>query len=152
MAPTTQELINNAKLVDAALAGTQIQKNAAIAAAVKLGSVEATPGLHPSKLSLDDPTADPFGGNINNRNVAERIAKADRRIFTNTSRPIHTGDPAKAAADIARSKAITPDPIIEPEQDAEPVKVAPSPGSPAALKAVTPEAPAGGPPAWKPNA
>jgi hypothetical protein len=62
-----------------------------------------TPGAHPSKLNLSNDDVDPFGGNINNRNAAEH------RL--NDPHTAHSGDPEKVRADIAKSRALNPDPV-----------------------------------------
>lgn len=63
-------------------------------------------------LKLVDEDVDPFNGNLNNRRVAERIAQTPGGVkqFLNNSLPSHIGDPTKAAADVAKSKSIIPDP------------------------------------------
>lgn len=135
------------------------------------------PGLPANELKLDFEDEDPFGGNINNRRVAERIANEKGRVYLNHSAPSHLGDPSKARADIAKSKALNPDPVATDPDRLPPVVIppmAPTAGSPAAKQAEelakgnkqdgpqTVEVPAPGtqaagtpngpPPAWKPNA
>lgn len=154
-----QELLAVSRLHNAAISTSQIEKTvAAITAASKIVA-PALPGAPISELNLVNENEDPFGGNINNRKVAKRISEQSRRMYTNHSLPIHTGDPVKAAEDIARSERLNPEVIAEPEEDVEkPAKQRkPTPGSPAALKAAVPVAPVAAvpsvaPPAWKPNA
>lgn len=108
-----------------------------------------------AKLTITDENEDPFSGNINNRKVAERIATSGRRVYTNAARPAHQGDPIKAAADIAKSKLLNPDPVVDNSDDEpETITVKPTAGSPAAVKKVeSTAAPAtNAPPVWKPNA
>lgn len=98
-----------------------------------------------TELDLEDHDADPFGGNINNRRVAERVAAQKSPEFLNFAIPTHGGDPNKAREDIQKSKAINPDPVI-PAGDGDemlPVSVptGPTPGSPAAEAANAPSAP-----------
>lgn len=124
-----------------------------------------------SELKMDD-DGDPFNGNLNNRRVAERIASERKyKQYLNNSEPTHTGDPKKALDDIARSKALVPDPLVKTDDDPMPPIALPSlptPGSPAAVKAAADKkttkvttlgppatpAPAAStpPPTWKPNA
>lgn len=171
MSPTTKELLEASKQHNNTLSLNAEQLKKAIAGALTTSVDPAIPGVHPSQLALTDPDEDPFNGNLNNRRVAERIAAQGNRVYTNASRPLHTGDPNKAAADIAKSKRINPDVIVESEEEPVPVKLPPTPGSPAAIKAaeeaakkakapvVAANAGPGGarpvaatPPTWKPNA
>lgn len=144
-----QEMINVMKEHDLTASSEKIATHAAALAVVKAGTTKPTPGLHPSELTLIDEDEDPFNGNANNRRVAERIAAQGNRVYANNSRPIHTGDPAKARADIAKSKRLNPD--VVPDADFEESVPArkPTPGSPAALKAENGAATAA-PPVWKP--
>ena len=66
------------------------------------GLISATPGAHPSEARFRG-NDDPFGGNINNRKVAER------RL--NDPHAAQISDPEKVRADIAKSKALNPDPV-----------------------------------------
>lgn len=116
-------------------ADSRVKKMAGILAAAGVSPVEQAPIPHPSQLQLVDEDEDPFGGNINNRNVARRIAGQREKVWSNHSLPIHTGDPKKARQDIAKSEAINPTPRLEEEPDEQRPLPMPQPGSPAALRA-----------------
>jgi GDP-D-mannose dehydratase len=158
MAIDQGKLLDASKVIDANLGNSQTKR---VVDALKVLANQSygpgSPGVHPEELDLSSQVEDPFGGNTNNRKVAERISKLDRRMFTHNNRPIHMGDPSKAKADVALSKQLNPEVVIE-EEDPEVVKptIIPSPGSPAALKraapAVEPDKSTLAPPAWKPNA
>lgn len=152
MSPTQLQLLENAKKQDLAQVANNAELHRALVQAIKTGGASPIAGNHPSELDLTDEDEDPFGGNTNNRRVAERIAATSTRIYSNTAKPIHMGDPTKARADIAKSKRVNPEvaPIIEELDDATLPKRTPSPGSPAAAKAAD-KAPAA-PAVWKPNA
>lgn len=154
-----KDLLDVSRTIDAQLGNVQTQKvKAAVEAIAKQNFGPSLPGVNPADLNLEDTDEDPFNGNVNNRKVAERIAAQRSRKYVNLAKPIHTGDPDKARKDIARSKAINPDPEKEDvKAELLTLTLVPSAGSPAAIKAAKPtvkEAPAvpNGPPAWKPNA
>lgn len=152
MAPNLQQMLAQARQHDPQTNLSSVTR--AVVTAMREVQASVVPIPHPSEYSLIDQDEDPFGGNVNNRNVAERIAKLKTRLYTNASRPIHTGDPAKAAADIAKSRKLNPDVPVDNSDAEEPaVTVKPSEGSPAASKAtggVSKAAPQ--PTTWKPNA
>lgn len=132
MAPEIRDLLNVANLHDAATVANQVKLAKVIAA----GAIVPTIAPPVSELKLLEEDEDPFNGNINNRNVAKRIARMSGRKFLNTTQPTHIGDPNKAAADVAKSEKVNPDPTVEDEDDDEPVNAKPpSPNSPAAKKA-----------------
>lgn len=137
--PTQNELLAAAAVVDAGINAHTIKIGKAI---LSVGSQEAAPVLPVHKLSLDNEDDDPFNGNVNNRKVAERIAAQNRTLYTNAHKIIHTGDPGKAARDVAKSKESNPDSLTSSELDevanselAANLKKVPSPGSPAATQA-----------------
>lgn len=132
----TKTHVDNSQAVDRLLTNRQVELNKAVAAAVTAGTSEVIQPVHPSKLVLIDENEDPFGGNINNRRVAERIMRQRGKNYGNTHIPTHTGDPSKAARDVAKSKEINPDPLGNSDEEAT-VEAKretrlPAPGSPAA--------------------
>lgn len=171
MAPTQMELLAAAKQVDNTIHNRHVKINKAIIDAGQIQAVEAPPV---SELKLDVAEVDdPFGGNINNRNVAKRIAQQRDIVNLTAHERTHTGDPAKARADIAKSLAFNPDakaPVKDVDAEAAHnltlAGIKPTPGSPAAEKATQTKAPAsavapgasGAPaagtsaPVWKSNA
>lgn len=159
MAPTQGELLEAANRINRKIA---VQRNPKMADS----TVELAAPPHPSELKITNDDEDPFNGNMNNRRVAERIANSKERKYLNNSQPIHTGDPNKAAADVAKSKAVNPDvPEAKPGTKSTlpslpTVAQSPDPGpdksAADALAEQTAKAagkPAGKPAAeWKPNA
>lgn len=134
MPPTQMELLKAAQTVDNTIHAHRVKVNKAI---LDAGSLPAATPVPVSELQLVHEDDDPFNGNINNRKVAERVAATNRRIWMNNSEPTHMGDPAKAKADIERSKRINPDPVKASDNDPLPpidLGNTPTPGSPAAVK------------------
>lgn len=133
MPPTTQDMLKHANEVNATLASNTTEE------VVKRVQGKSTLPA-PEDLtveSLNDPTEDPFGSNVNNRRVAKRIAAEKGRVYLNHSMPTHLGDPEKARKDIAKSEKLNPS-IESPDPDAMPpinFSAKPTPGSPADKKA-----------------
>lgn len=153
---TLTDLLNVAAHHDAKIHGGFVKINKAIQQA---GAVEAIPGIPASELKFDMDDDDPFNGNRNNRRVAARIAADHRTIhYLNNSMPTHIGDPKKAEADVAKSLAVDPDPVVLGDDAVvELPHIALTPGSPAAKKAAEAAAkgddkPVTAPPVWKANA
>lgn len=145
MPPTVQEMLKHHNEVNA-----QIQSNMEV---VTKRQVEPSkPGEPVTVESLTDPTADPFGGNVNNRRVAKRIALEKRRVYLNHSMPSHLGDPDKARKDIALSEKLNPEVDLSADDEKMPeIKLPPTPptpGSPAAKKAAAAQSAAPAPP-WQ---
>jgi hypothetical protein len=159
--PTHQQLLDQQAEIGAKLGtGSERKVVEAVKAIAAQNFGPGIQGAHPRDINFSD-ADDPFGGNVNNRKVAERIAGQSRIAFTNLSKPIHTGDPQKARRDIERSKTFTPDPVEETEdvEVAEPILLRPSADSPAAKRVDAPLGPPTvsvvapvAPPTWKPNA
>ena len=166
--PELKILLEHAAAVDASINMHNVKIGKAI---LSVPPQETVKPPKPSELSLEHEDDDPFNGNVNNRKVAERIAAQNRTIYTNVHKIIHTGDPGKAARDVAKSKAINPDALTDNElEEAQAEETArklrevkPTPGSPAAVKAeadakaaqgvtATPASPAAPVIPWKPNA
>lgn len=165
--PTLQQMLEMSRNIDVQIGSVQQRKTmAAVEALSKTNFGPGLPGAMPNEIAIADSDEDPFGGNVNNRKVAERIAGQTKRKYTNIAHPIHTGDPDKARKDIARSKSLLPDPAEEKDEDVAPAKLpTPTAGSPAAKRAaeaaakppvIEPLAAAPAtstaPPTWKPNA
>jgi hypothetical protein len=68
--------------------------------------------IKPGLFDIDD---DPFNGNLNNRRVAQRIADGDKNQVPSTANGPVVGNPVKAAADVAKSQVVTPEPPKEDE-------------------------------------
>jgi hypothetical protein len=161
----TQAMLKASQEVDDKINAHAVQQNKALA---DVGTLEAVKPHPIEELVLEDADADPFGGNHNNRRVADRISREYKeRKFLNSSAPTHTGDPEKAAADVAQSLRVTGQDINYGRTgDAPEVELPrqlnlpkPSQDSPAAKKAAAEKAtevksanaqPAV--PSWKPNA
>lgn len=155
MSPTTEELLAHSNKVNRNIVARDMPEPTGV----------SLPDPDPAKAVLDDPDADPFAGNLNNRRVAERIAKGKTRKYLSNSMPTHLGDPNKAAADVAKSKAVNPTPPDVDGENLPPIPLVaqvpvPEAGESAgeALNAKTGNKPpkkAPGnaePKAWKPNA
>lgn len=102
MAPVSHgDMLKASNQINANLAAQEVKPNPG-AKAVKPAPIQ--------ELKLVDENEDPFKGNLNNRRVAERIAELPGGVkqYLNNSLPTHIGDPNKAAADVAKSMAITP--------------------------------------------
>ena len=148
--PTQKELLAAAGEVDATIFARHVKINKAVQEA---GTVQPVTPPPVEELSLEGEEEDPFGGNVNNRNVAKRIAQQNRRIFHQPHKVTHFGDPTKAQRDVEKSLKLNPEEepldeksVIEPGL----ADIRPTPGSPAAAKS---EASAvNAPPTWKPNA
>lgn len=137
-APTTKDMLATANQHDLTLTASDVK----LGQALRAGTTAPTPGVPADELDLTMPHEDPFGGNINNRKVAERISRQTGRQYLNMALPTHTGDPHKAAKDIARSKEMNPDPVVSDENGDVlpeinlPVSLKPpTAGSPAAVRA-----------------
>lgn len=134
--PTLTEMLEVARNHDANIQSRNVKIGRAIQQAAHQEVTMPAPSKEaPLDLYVEE---DPFGGNLNNRRVAARIARAAKRQFLNNSTPTHVGDPVKAAKDVELSLRLNPDSDL-PSSD-EQVMIdskVPSPGSPAALKAVT---------------
>jgi hypothetical protein len=100
MAPNHGDMLADSTRINRKIAGEKMP-------AVGVGRTLPEPPSA-SEISHEDPNADPFGGNMNNKRVAERIAGETQRRYANNSHPFHMGDPRKAAADVARSNAVNP--------------------------------------------
>lgn len=164
MAHDMRKLLDVANRHDLTLMANQVNQNLA----TQSGLVKPTEPVPVEDLVLNLEDEDPFNGNVNNRNVAKRISRQGGRTFFNHPITNHTGDPNKAAEDVAKSLAINPDKVDLDEDDVktEIPPMAPTPGSPAAkqaeavakaAKAASGGAPAATPkslepPTWKPNA
>lgn len=131
MPPTQKELLKVAGEFENRTQQHRVKINKAV---VEAGTIDITPGLPAEKLDLtltgDDD--DPFYGNQNNRRVAERTAKTLRRVSSVTP----TDEHERVMADIAQSKKVNPDPVIEKDDEFPALPfMKPTPGSPAALAA-----------------
>lgn len=164
MLPTQQDLLDVAKTHDATIFAQQVN---VVEAIKKAQQVDVTVGVATKDLNLtiDLDQHDPFGGNLNNRRVAARIAQMSSRSTPRGDTSTHTGDPEKAARDVEQSLKVLPDPKIPSGDELPPINLTPAktptPGSPAASKGKKTAQPAatddqandkGMPPAWKPNA
>jgi hypothetical protein len=133
--PTLKDLLDVARVHDATIQSRNVKIGRAIQeAAHQEVTLPTFDNDKPLNLAIE---LDPFGGNRNNRKVAARIASEGKRRFLNNSTPTHTGDPAKAAADLKLSLQLNPEPEILSSDDDVLTQVTPakpSPGSPAALK------------------
>lgn len=108
MAPKHQDLLANATEINRKIDGSKMPKDT--------GRELPTPPPADQLVHVD-PNEDPFGGNQNNKRVAERIAKEKVRKYFNNSHPAHLGDPAKAAKDVAQSNRVNP----TTDEDTKPV-------------------------------
>lgn len=129
------KLLQVAQQHDANIFGRNVKINKAIQAA---GQQEVTmPAESQPMVTIIMPDDDPFQGNLNNRRVAARIARATHRKFLNNSEPTHVGDPEKARKDVEQSLRVNPDSEILSQDEKvmnEVPKLTPTPGSPAAQK------------------
>jgi hypothetical protein len=133
-----KDLLKVAKEHDAKIFARQVKINKALKEA---GEVDVTVGPSAEDLNLTglEQTHDPFNGNLNNRRVAARIATEPDHVSGNTVHRVFMSNREKAAADVAKSLAVLPDPVVPTGDDLPPVVLTkqPTPGSPAATKALT---------------